>query len=479
MKNITFILIIISISFNLFSQVFETEIGENKDSYFSVLKDNFLFFGYTIKKENKYAKLIKISQTGESLLQKSFISDTTTKFNQVHKLNGGYLVDGFSDVYTDSVKMLWVVFLDNDFNIVWEKKYDLPFHNKQIYESTSLFTSDNNLIVSATFGSEFIDNDFFLYKLSSTGDSLDFKIHSFQSNAVVCSFKEAPTNDKLYLTAYGCTNNGSYNELSKILKIDKKLEIDTIYEIRSLVNYPYELFLSDSYIDFVSDTTFIFAGTKGSYSTPPVIYKEGIILFDTNFNVLNEIAFFNERLNFNSAEINGLDYIDKKAIYTGGYCPLSGFRAYSITKMDSALNVYSEKYYETDFDFILNNILATQDGGVLLVGVKWLNGEDYVYVIKTDPNGNITHINGDLSEQKAKEVILYPNPATTEITIQKAVQVGNCNVEFYNMEGKKVFYQELTSNSTKIDISSLQKGSYIYKITDKNNVLDSGKWIKQ
>lgn len=58
-------------------------------------------------------------------------------------------------------------------------------------------------------------------------------------------------------------------------------------------------------------------------------------------------------------------------------------------------------------------------------------------------------------------VSLYPNPATTEITIQTAP--GGV-IELFNIEGKLIKTDKLNSSTTKIAVEDLDRGIYFYKI---------------
>ena len=62
----------------------------------------------------------------------------------------------------------------------------------------------------------------------------------------------------------------------------------------------------------------------------------------------------------------------------------------------------------------------------------------------------------------AEEVNVYPNPASTNIQISIPAAAGQ--VELYNLDGKLSLRQSITKKSS-IDVSSLEKGIYISKIT--------------
>jgi hypothetical protein len=68
-----------------------------------------------------------------------------------------------------------------------------------------------------------------------------------------------------------------------------------------------------------------------------------------------------------------------------------------------------------------------------------------------------------LNEKEESRIQLYPNPAIDLITLQvSASQLGKEYV-VYDVSGRQLFFGQLKSTSTKIDISSLSVGSYLVK----------------
>jgi len=79
---------------------------------------------------------------------------------------------------------------------------------------------------------------------------------------------------------------------------------------------------------------------------------------------------------------------------------------------------------------------------------------------------------------------LFPDPASTELTIQYTVgteNTSNVNIDVYDMLGKKVESWTLPANenSATENVSGLAKGMYIYMITSGDNILQRGKVMIQ
>jgi hypothetical protein len=71
---------------------------------------------------------------------------------------------------------------------------------------------------------------------------------------------------------------------------------------------------------------------------------------------------------------------------------------------------------------------------------------------------------------------MYPNPATTNFTIEAQSSVENVTV--YNMLGQEVIAKSPNTQQTTIDISTLKVGVYIVKATI-NGVVSSSRLVKE
>ena len=85
----------------------------------------------------------------------------------------------------------------------------------------------------------------------------------------------------------------------------------------------------------------------------------------------------------------------------------------------------------------------------------------------------------DINENEAKQISVYPNPAQNDLNILNLETTKEAFVRIYNVFGqlqKEVFIEEETNH---ISISELNKGMYLYQITDiKGRLLNTGKLIK-
>lgn len=74
-------------------------------------------------------------------------------------------------------------------------------------------------------------------------------------------------------------------------------------------------------------------------------------------------------------------------------------------------------------------------------------------------------------------VILYPNPASTEVTIQvNSNDNGTRNFQLMDTNGQLVLSKQFTGNLVKVDVSKIPTGQYYFRVTTGNgNVLKTGR----
>ena len=75
-----------------------------------------------------------------------------------------------------------------------------------------------------------------------------------------------------------------------------------------------------------------------------------------------------------------------------------------------------------------------------------------------------------------EEVRVYPNPVKTSLLYIKTKQ--SLTVEFFNVLGKRILQQQVTPNNNKVDVSNLNKGIYLIKLSSEQGSITK-KLIKQ
>jgi len=78
------------------------------------------------------------------------------------------------------------------------------------------------------------------------------------------------------------------------------------------------------------------------------------------------------------------------------------------------------------------------------------------------------------------EIILIPNPATDEITIENLPSL-NCKAVVYDVTGKAIPVGEMKSSGSRVvlNIATLVSGIYLVEITDETSIKTIKKLIKE
>ena len=166
-----------------------------------------------------------------------------------------------------------------------------------------------------------------------------------------------------------------------------------------------------------------------------------------------------------------------------------------IEHLNGTFDTIRTMYYDHEGEHVrsfMSSITATRDGGCIIVyGAKNLNQPDQRWscVTKFPSEAFVgieeAHANG------LKLAIAYPNPGGNTLNICTALP--NAHVEVYDLNGKQIYYQEITDEITSINAEDWASGSYVWKVytsgpstlrqaqgpQGSGTLAESGKWIKQ
>jgi hypothetical protein len=120
--------------------------------------------------------------------------------------------------------------------------------------------------------------------------------------------------------------------------------------------------------------------------------------------------------------------------------------------------------------YVMGNTVPIDSGGTIRVHPA----SNTTYVVKMDLCGNITYdtvtvkvwpaLVGNL-QSTVNSVLLYPNPATNEVTIEHA---ANCEVIIYNTIGQTVLNAFIKEEKETFGMTTLPKGIYYVQVVDRN-----------
>lgn len=478
MKNLLLFIILIFVSvISIFSQnYFQTIVGNDtmgfhSDNFIVTENENLIFGGirYIPSQDTGRMLLIKLSNTGNILLQKDTISgDSLISTRDIVKTNHGtfwiYATQiHFTNDEPDDIKYLFSEY-DTTFNNLRNFKMNLP-DSLTVYSfslNARLRYYKHQLIwFDGCTGKNKTGHDF-IYRFTDTGDSIDFHLYTGEK---IFDLKVYDDNT-IYTTEAGY--NDLYMTINKLNSSD--LSTDTLFDTNNLPDlYDLVLLYERTYLEFLSDTTFVFSAIDLQPQT-------NISILDTSFNVLYNTTFGDDFYQEYPAYKNGLSVSEDNKIFNINFDFIKGF---TLTKTDNQLNVIWQKYFDIGNGLRLQSVQATNDGGCYVLGQVHINNTYRTLIIKTDKNGSVSVKDNNKYIKAVHDLILYPNPGKDYFNIRTAVQSIGGKFLMFDITGKLIFSQHINQTNSHINTSNLPAGIYIYKYILNNKIIETGKWFKQ
>ncbi|SRX72472.1 T9SS type A sorting domain-containing protein [Aequorivita antarctica] len=436
--------------------------------------------------------IVKISSNGQLEWQKSLGgSRGDTAYSILQTMDGGYMASGFTSssdgdvTFNHGASDIWVVKLDSEGNIEWEKSYggtsNETGHNIiQTLEGGYIIaanTSSNDGDVSNNNGGV----DYWIIKISSTGLIEWEKNYGGSDNE--WAYRILQLADGSYIVAGITTSNDgdvSFNHGGYDYWVVKLSSIGSIEWEKTFGGS-----LEDSLksIDLTQDGGFILGGHSKSLDGDVSINYGArdfwILKLSGSGNIQWEKSFGGTLEDFvtNIEQAPNGDYIISG--YTGsndGHVSnnYGGFDYWLVKTNSSGSIIWTKCYGGSNWDLPADFTL-TSDNSIALCGrsesidgdvSENKGGADY-WIVKLESNIlDITEFD--------KHIILYPNPVSEILKINSKFPVKR--IIIYNSLGQQVFLKTINDSQFQINISSLPEGTYLAKIISKD-IADTQKFI--
>lgn len=473
----------------LFAQhTFEKTLSSPEDQIINQLTEdidgNYLMVGRIKNNETSLYNgyVIKVDSDG-NVKQKVIYDQNDTSscgFYNVHYFNNYiYIIGSYSNVSPESSK-LWYLKLSANLEIVDEKFLAIP-NDRWFSYMNSIIDSDTNIVITGYTTrmdeTNNYNNDAFFYKLNINGDSLKSK---FYTSSIPMHFSyniiESMDSTKYYAFVSHFVSSSGGQKLILNKNLDS-LEIDAI----PMGIYD---FYSPTYIN---ENEIILCG-KGSpgqselYALNVITINEETDLIDYNYFKKEEADQLDHPAMFNGVSKN------ENNIYIGGTSNLDYYNPFwstsdswfHLVKINADISPIWEYWYGGDAYYFLYSILATNDGGCIMVGSRYDYETQYqerdIYIVKISSDGLILWTQ-EIPIDK-QETTIYPNPGTNQLNIK--TNDSEMSFELLNLNGQVVIRQMLDNNGSIINTVAIKSGMYFYRLIDKKNkIIETGKWIKK
>ena len=490
MKNqaITIISLFILISFSLNAQsTFQNTISGPEDQIINCVTEddngNFILVGrnYPIGLDIACGYLIRITPAGDLLdemvldsSQGSSILFNVTFFNDSLYILGSKFIDTL-------ISRLLYLKLDKNLVKADEKYLGMPSNNWFSYMKSIIDTDSNFVITGYTSRWDSVstlNNDVFFYKLSITGDSINSNFIT-SDNLLTFSFDIIEKSDHTGYYAYGKKYSGISGRSGERFELSKQLDsLDIVIIPNDIHNYISSEWLNDSVI--------IITGNGEPLEVPS--YSLSVLTTTPENDPIDYNHFkIEDPMRDHTAMYQGVSIKDDN-IYVGGTSNLNYANPFFSTsdswfhliKVNPDLSPVWENWYGGDAYYFLYSILATSDGGCLMVGNRYddevQDQERDICVIKVNSDGLIVWTK-EIDPDQAM-FSLYPNPGKEQISIK--MPSGEFWFELYGLNGQALVRQWVSRDKNTITATHLASGVYFYRIIDQHNqILSSGKWIRQ
>ena len=439
--------------------------------------------------------VIKINSTGTVQWQKTLGGgNADTAYSSAALADGGYIIAGATgstdgDVTVDNHGMndLWIVKLDNNGSIVWQKSYggsNIEF----TYGDSVKATPDGGIIVAAITQSNDGDvtnhhgnQDFWVLKLDSNGE-MEWQ-EALGGSAVDFAVSIATTPDGGYIAA-GHTfssdgdvtlNHGSID--AWVVKLDADGDViwqrayggtgdDRAYAVNPAPSGGYYITGNSSENNGEGDVT-----NNHGWADVWVLKVEenGDIIWQKSLGgSLTDIGFSGAVTPHNTYVIAGMSTSSN-----GDVTFNHGGEDYWVAELDEDGELLWQKSLGGSSNDWAYSILPTTDGYIIAGETTSADGDvseffglyDF-WVVKLTTD----EIAG-LNNTKQNTALIYPNPAKDILNFQQQYK----NVTVYSTDGKMVLQ---TNDKTRLDVSTLQAGVYILKLESTDNKTENIKFVK-
>lgn len=248
----------------------------------------------------------------------------------------------------------------------------------------------------------------------------------------------------------------------------------------------------------LSNTKILAVGVMGVVHTPPpsLIAKLGIVncVISETDALVKSTVYSNSLTNciyitpYDNVAVKGNEIIsvgcygiDDQLLYTRQ----AQNNSVLVNKFDTLGNLVWQQKYGNDFFYAPTGIAFTSDGGCLVSGWRYpgVTSPQQValvesFLLKLDANGTYGQVASLENENfNYNPVKCFPVP-TTELIYFDVLNQTEMSVDIYNTLGQLVKQQNNYRNLEAIDVASLNKDVYFYKIMSKTDIY-FGKFMKE
>lgn len=460
----------------------------NEINGFTIMDSDFNFISFFSSKHpdsllfSRY--LYKFNNDGDTLFSRQFLKeDTVVGISNIVQCNTNpieYFMYAKCYLNGDDPRNTFSIFykIDEEFDVIWEKVYHLRpgiLSSSDGYPNI-LQKKDGGFVFATNLGANF---HLVLFEMSSMGDSMNYRYYQGDSAGMSLSdfIYNFDSTSYLALTTWGHPDGTFRN--AQAISIDSNLNQTHVY-------YFPKYFDNVIVAKVTPSGNYIAGGGYLEISLQQFMSSMAIYKLDTSFNYLGNSFVGDPDFDIRKdAGYVSMDFYDPNSIYVAGTFDfdigtwINHPSWIVIGKVDSNMNLLTEKYIGGDAYYRFNTITATNDGGIFIGASRYdyltQDHEHDAYYYRFDSIEMTVAIDERSEESILQNAIVYPNPACESFFIRTS-SIGS-ELILFNLKGEIVLSQKITGLITEIESISLIPGVYIWKVLQKSKQIESGKII--
>ncbi len=362
---------------------FQKTYGGNNIGYANVIHQTtdggFILVGTTNNNgtDSSNVYLIKTNSSGDTVFAKIYGgSGDESGYNVQQTTDGGFIIIGNSDVFGAGLWDIYLIKTNSSGDVLWTKTYG---GTDQDYGYSVQQTTDGGYILAGVRNNPFgFDNDLYLIRTNSTGDTLWTKIYGAGNHDE--GYSVLQTSDGGFIVAGTTVSFGSGN--SDVYLIKTNSDGDTLWTKTyggTNADYCYE-------IQKTTDGGYILIGESLSFGAG--VWNAYLIKIDGDGTVTWSKTYGGASITYMRSVQQTTDggYILGGSTNNFG---AGGFDMY-LVKTDSMGSLLWSKAYGDTLEEHGNYAVQNADGGYTITGYaqSFGAGNINVYLVKTDANGN-------------------------------------------------------------------------------------------
>ncbi|MCF6171374.1 MAG: T9SS type A sorting domain-containing protein [Bacteroidales bacterium] len=414
--------------------------------------------------------------------------DTVLHVSNIIRDNGNYILEGGGMHFFNYDSIIsgfdWIMKLDENRNLLWEKMYNRSEEAKELERGggTALINMGEKGYLSAGTISKFTlppVEKMYMILFNNDGDTIKTKLFSQYLSGRVQALTY--NHDSSALLLHKSDQPILFCDYSEGALILDTVNFDTIGGVcyKDEENWGR---IQNVFDASISSTGELIVAGKSYYSAGE---RLSVFKYDTSYNLVQTAHFTDPDTNINPGWVENLDINQNGEIcITGSFDNALGqFPPYYcwvyVAKLDSELNLMSERYIGGDASYDVYSIVATGDGGIAVGGYRYdylTNGEEEgdAFVIKTDAGLWVS--NPEYNFIPVHSALVYPNPGNNQLNLRTTLK--NTVFRLYDVFGNLVIEKGVNNLETPIDTQNLPRGTYFWTISQNSSIVDRGKWIK-